>query len=67
MKRITIEGMMCEHCANAVKNALEELGAKNVEVNLDGGYADADINASIDEISARIAEEDFQVTEVSER
>lgn len=64
MKKIMIEGMMCQHCANAVKGALEEIGGTNVSVNLDEGYAEADINASDEEIIARISEEDFEVTEI---
>ncbi len=64
MKKIIIEGMMCEHCANAVKNALEELGGTNVSINLDEGYAEAEINASDDEIIAKISEEDFEVTSI---
>lgn len=64
MKKIAIEGMMCEHCANAVKNALEELGGTNVSVNLDEGYAEAEINASDDEIIAKISEEDFEVISI---
>ncbi|MBQ3566498.1 MAG: heavy-metal-associated domain-containing protein [Oscillospiraceae bacterium] len=64
MKKIMIEGMMCEHCANAVKNALEELGGTNVSVNLDEGYAEVEINASDDEIISKISEEDFEVTSI---
>ncbi len=64
MKKIFIEGMMCEHCANAVKNALEEIGGTNVSVNLDEGYAEAEISVSDDEIIVRISEEDFEVTEI---
>ena len=62
MKKIMIEGMMCQHCANAVKGALEEIGGTKVSVNLDEGYAD--INVSDEEIIARISEEDFEVTEI---
>ena len=64
MKKIFIEGMMCEHCANAVKSALEEIGGTNVSVNLDEKYAMAEISASDDEIIARISEEDFDVIEI---
>ncbi|SCG81764.1 Copper chaperone copZ [Proteiniborus sp. DW1] len=37
MKKIlTVEGMSCQHCVKAVKNALSELeGVKSVEVDLD--------------------------------
>lgn len=64
MKKIFIDGMVCQHCANAVKNALEELGGKNISVNLDEGYAEADIEAVDAEIIARISEEDFEVKEI---
>lgn len=64
MKHIVIEGMSCQHCANAVKNALEELGGKNVTVNLEEGYAEAEISASNEEIISRIGEEDFEVKEI---
>ncbi len=64
MKHITIDGMSCQHCANAVKNALEELGGTNVSVNLEEGYAEAEISASNEEIISRIAEEDFEVTDI---
>lgn len=66
MKHIIIEGMSCNHCANAVKNALEELGGKNITVNLEGGYAEAEITASNEEIISCIAEEDFQVKDIKE-
>ena len=45
--------MSCEHCANAVKSALEEIGAKNISVNLADGYAEAEISASDVEIKNR--------------
>lgn len=64
MKHIVIEGMSCQHCANAVKNALEELGGKNVTVNLEESYAEAEISASNEEIISRISEEDFEVKDI---
>lgn len=64
MKKIFIDGMVCQHCANAVKNALEELGGKNVNVNLAENYAEADIDAADAEIIARISEEDFEVKKI---
>lgn len=64
MKKIFIDGMVCQHCANAIKTALEELGGKNISVNLDEGYAEADIEAVDAEIIARISEEDFEVKEI---
>ncbi len=64
MKHIVIEGMSCGHCANAVKNALEEMGGKNVIVNLEEGFAEAEISAADEEIISRIAEEDFEVVSI---
>jgi len=32
---ITVEGMMCMHCAARVKGVLESLGAKDVEIALE--------------------------------
>lgn len=64
MKKIFIEGMVCQHCSNAVKSALEELGGKNVSVNLDAGYAEAEIDVSDQEIIERISEEEFEVKEI---
>lgn len=37
MNIITVKGMTCEHCKKAVKEALEELGLENVEVDLKDG------------------------------
>lgn len=34
-KTLTVEGMSCQHCVKAVKNALSEIqGVKSVEVDL---------------------------------
>ncbi len=39
-KTIIIEGMSCNHCVMAVKNALSEIeGVSNVEVELDNNKA----------------------------
>lgn len=58
-KKISIEGMSCEHCVNHVTTALKELaGVSKVEVNLAAKNAiieasqeviDEDINDAIDE------------------
>lgn len=65
-KQIKIEGMSCEHCVNAVKSALEELGAENIIVNLSDGYADAEISASDDDIKEKIADEGYTVGIITE-
>lgn len=65
-KRIQIEGMSCEHCSNAVREVLEELGGVNVEVNYETGVAEADIDATDDMITAKIVEEEFEVIAITE-
>ncbi|MGH4052594.1 MAG: heavy-metal-associated domain-containing protein [Clostridium sp.] len=40
-KKMTIEGMSCQHCVNHVSEALKEIGAKDVEVSLDKKLATA--------------------------
>ncbi|MDR3292578.1 MAG: cation transporter [Clostridiales bacterium] len=68
-KTITIKGMSCNHCTNAVKKALEGLdGAKKVSVDLASGTAvvKSDTPLSDDAIRAAIAEEGFTVTAIKE-
>lgn len=66
MKKITIEGMNCGHCSNAVKTILEELGGKNVEVSHETGIATADIDASDEAVTAAVSEEGFDVISIEE-
>lgn len=65
MKKINIDGMMCEHCVAHVKEALEGLGAKSVTVNLEGGYAECEASVSDDEIKAAIEEEGYTVISIA--
>ncbi len=37
MHTIQVKGMSCQHCRAAVKEALEELGLTEVEVDLESG------------------------------
>ncbi len=64
-KKITIEGMMCEHCVAHVKEALENLGAADVEVSLDGGYAVCETDKPDAEIKSAIEEEGYDVTAIA--
>lgn len=48
-KKILIEGMSCGHCVKHVKEALEDLGAADVEVSLENNEAVAEVNNSSDE------------------
>lgn len=63
-KKITIDGMMCEHCVAHVKEALEGLGASGIEVSLDGGYAVCDTDKADAELKAAIEDEGYSVTNV---
>lgn len=57
-KAITIEGMSCNHCVTAVKNALSELeGISKIEVDLEGNKAEVEGDNLIDEILKEAIEE----------
>jgi len=57
-KKISIEGMSCEHCANHVKEALKEIGAENIEVILDKKMATALLKDDVDDKKIKLAIED---------
>lgn len=61
-RKIMIEGMMCEHCAAHVKEALEGIGAENIIVSLEDGYAVCDTDKTNDELKAIIEDEGYDVT-----
>lgn len=63
-KKIIIDGMMCEHCVGHVKEALEALGAADIEVSLEGGYAVCDTDKSVSDIKAAIEDEGYDVTDI---
>lgn len=46
-KKILIEGMSCGHCVKHVSEALNDIGAKDVEVNLDKKLAIVEISEDI--------------------
>lgn len=39
MATLRIDGMKCQHCVKTAKKALEDLGATQVEIDLDKGEA----------------------------
>jgi copper chaperone len=57
-KKISIEGMSCTDCVNHVKEALKEIGAENIEVNLDNKIATARLNDEVDDKKIKFAIED---------
>jgi copper chaperone CopZ len=65
-KQIGIEGMSCGHCVKHVEEALKEIGAAKVEVNLQGKYAiaEADIEIEDAKIKEAIEEAGYDVVEV---
>lgn len=57
--RVSVKGMSCQHCVNAVTKALEQLdGVKNVEVSLDKGEASYDEEKPVDRETVRKAVQD---------
>ncbi|MGN0676101.1 MAG: heavy-metal-associated domain-containing protein [Oscillospiraceae bacterium] len=63
-RKITIDGMMCEHCAGHVKEALKNLGADDIEVSLEGGYAVCDTEKNDDDIKSAVEEEGYDVISI---
>ena len=67
MEKITlqVEGMSCEHCENAVQNAVRELaGIKEVKADAQKKQAVVEYDSSLTttaEIKARIEEQGFEV------
>jgi len=57
-KKILVEGMSCGHCVNHVSQALKEIGAKDVEVNLEGKLATAEISDNITDNAIKLAIDD---------
>jgi copper ion binding protein len=64
-KKISISGMSCMHCVHHVTEALNEVkGVSNVEVNLDGKFANinADSTVNNEAIKSAIADAGYEVT-----
>jgi copper ion binding protein len=62
---ITIDGMSCDHCVRAVKEALSsQSGVKNVEVSLEDKNARVvydDEHVKLSDLESAIVEEGYQV------
>ncbi|MEZ0536663.1 heavy-metal-associated domain-containing protein [Caldicellulosiruptoraceae bacterium PP1] len=66
-KKISIEGMTCQHCVRRVENALKELdGVKSVKVDLAGKSAEVELTQDIDnqKIIAAIDDVGYEVTKI---
>jgi len=63
--KLIIEGMNCEGCVRTVKGTIENLGGKNVQVSLEGGYAEFELeNGDVNIIKENINKRGFEVKEV---
>lgn len=66
-KKISIEGMSCEHCVGHVKEALESLDkVTSVEVSLENNWAIVETANSDEELKAAIEEEGYDVIKIEE-
>ncbi len=66
-KKILIEGMRCGHCVNHVYEALDEIRATDIKVNLEEGNAIAEVGDITDEaIKAAIEEAGYDVVSIEE-
>lgn len=62
MTTVKINGMRCQHCVNATKQALEALpGVTNVSIDLDKGEASFEGDVSPDTVKEAIAKIGFEV------
>ena len=65
MKKIVIEGMMCQHCVAHVRDALNKLPGVTAEVDLDSKTATVTGEASNEALTAAVTEAGYQVVSIS--
>lgn len=67
-KKIYIDGMSCGHCVSHVKEALLDIGAIKVKVDLEEKFAIAEFEDEItdSEIAEAIEEVGYEVAEIEE-
>ena len=63
-KKIIIDGMTCQHCVAHVREALEELGASEIDVVLEEGYASANTLATDEQIRTAIDDAGYDVISI---
>ena len=66
-KTLTIEGMMCNHCENTVKKALEALeGVSEAQVSHEAGTAVVTLSAPVadEALKSAVEAKDYQVLKV---
>lgn len=66
-KKILIKGMSCGHCVNHVHEALDEIKATDIKVNLEEGNVIAEVGDITDEaIKTAIEDAGYDVLEIEE-
>lgn len=65
MKKMVIEGMMCQHCVAHVRDALNKLPGVTAEVDLDSKTATVTGEASDEALTAAVTEAGYQVVSIS--
>lgn len=67
-KRLIIEGMHCENCVKGLNAVLTEdlKGTEVIEINLEGGYADVNVEDSVsyDSLKGAVEELGFELKEI---
>ncbi len=67
-KRLIIEGMHCENCVKGLNAVLSEdiEGTEVIEINLEGGYADLDLEENVSDKALKDAVEElgFELKEI---
>ena len=67
-KTMNIEGMMCIHCQNRVKKALEALdGVQEADVSFEAGTAVVDMTDDVDDavLTKAVEDEDYKVVSIA--
>lgn len=64
MKKLFISGMNCGHCEAKVKNALNSIGALNVDVNLEDKTVTFNCDRPNEDIIEVIADYGFDVDKI---
>ena len=65
--KVYVEGMMCMHCVNRVKNALEQIdGVKSADVTLENGLAEVSTSKDVSDeiIKAAIENSGYKVVKI---
>ncbi len=67
-KEISIKGMMCNHCVNHVKKALESIDQVTSTVSLEENKAIVSASYEVDDtlITQKISEAGYEVTSIKE-